>query len=304
MNNLYQFFLTKLYKSLCNRKLRQVSITSPFTYDSKHDVVVLSMVGKRVVYDYLVAIKSFLMKVDVKEVHILSDGTLDSSNIATLTQHLPQLKIHYVDELDMSGLPTGNCWERLVTLLSLAEKSYVIQLDADIVINGDLDEINQAIANNVGFILGNEKWSTPVSAQEMSDIAQQWSSEHIQGFSERYFNRINILDDVKYFRGCAAFVGLPASDSYLPLLKTFSAAMENAIGDRWYSWGSEQVASNVICSFADGIFMLPWPKYQTYQFPVSNTPIEDASLIHFMGTYRYHGNKYTNIASKAISAMY
>ncbi|KHT64184.1 hypothetical protein RJ45_07870 [Photobacterium gaetbulicola] len=296
---------TKINKYRCDKTLRQVAMTVPASYSSPYNVAILSMVGKRVVYDYLVAVKSFLLYVGVKEVHVLSDGTLDVDDIRVLNQHVPGIIIHDADELDMSHLPRGNCWERLVMLLTLAKDHYVIQLDADIVINGEMGEVSKAIAANHGFILGNEKWKKPVSMKEMASIAKEWGSCHIQGYSEQYFDRLPLFSesDCQYFRGCAAFVGLPASEHYISILRQFSAQMEAEIGDKWYLWGSEQVSSNVICSLSPGMSMLSWPKYQTYQFPLSNEPIKNASLIHFMGTYRYHKNMYKKIAQDAISSM-
>ncbi|PSU35574.1 hypothetical protein [Photobacterium lutimaris] len=305
MSVLLDKITTKINKFKCDRALRKVAMTVPASFSSPHNVVILSMVGKRVIYDYLVAIKSFLLYIGVKEVHVLSDGTLDDEDTCILSEHVPGIVIHHADELDMSELPRGNCWERLAMLLTLAKDNYVIQLDADIVINGELHEVSQAIGDNRGFILGNEKWKKPVSMQEMANIAKQWDSCHIQGFSEKHFDRLPLFNesDCHYFRGCAAFIGLPASEHYLPILRKFSAQMENEIGDKWNLWGSEQVSSNVICSLSPGMSMLSWPKYQTYQFPLSNEPVKKASLIHFMGTYRYHNNMYKKIASDAISNM-
>ncbi|MGF1723872.1 hypothetical protein [Photobacterium nomapromontoriensis] len=305
MNAFSQRIITKFNQFSCVKTLRKVAFTAPVVYSSNHNVVVLSMVGKRVVYDYLVAVKSFLLYVDVKEVHVLSDGSLDDKDEAIIRQHVPDIIIHYKDELDMTNLPKGNCWERLVMLLSLAKESYVIQLDADIVINGEMSEVSQAIVEEHGFILGNDKWRNPVTMQEMAEIAKEWKSCHIQGFSEQHFDRLPLFKDMNshYFRGCAAFIGLPASESYLPILRQFSMQMEKAIGNKWHLWGSEQVSSNVMCSLSPGMTMLSWPKYQTYLFPHSKLPVEEASLIHFMGTYRYHNQKYKKIAHLVISNM-
>ncbi|MGF1685688.1 hypothetical protein L4C36_03225 [Photobacterium japonica] len=293
-------------KVFCDKQLVKILHSEPVTCQSETPVLVFSMIGHRVVNDYLVAVKTLLQRCPVSQVHILNDGSLTTGDRATLQHHLPHLVIHEYADVDMTGLPRGNCWERLVTLLTLAEDNYVIQLDADIVVNGDIAEVLVAIVHNDAFLLGSPEWSVPLSMNEMSSIAKHWGECHIQGRSEQEFAGLPLFQQTtaSYFRGCAAFVGLPAGTQYLPLLKQFSAQMTQALGeDKWNTWGSEQVASNVIVSSAKGAHVLPWPKYQTFMFPPTEHPHDEASLIHFMGTCRYQRGAYRRIATQAMQDL-
>lgn len=305
--NAWTYRITRRFSQFfCDKQLSKILHSQPVSLKPDASAVVFSMVGHRVIHEYLVAVKTFLSRCQRAQVHILNDGSLTAHDRTLLAHHLPRIVIHEFADADMTGLPKGNCWERLVTLLTLARDHYVIQLDADIVVNGDLTEVLIAIEQQRAFLLGSPEWANALSMKDMSAIAQHWGDCHIQGRSEQEFARLPLFQNqtAQYFRGCAAFVGLPPSPHYLPMLRQFSVQMTSALGEeKWHTWGSEQVASNVIVSAAHGAHVLPWPKYQTYQFPPTSQDHDLASLIHFMGTYRYQGGTYRRIAASAMLAL-
>ncbi|MGF1681319.1 hypothetical protein [Photobacterium minamisatsumaniensis] len=306
MNYIVNAISKKIYKFRCDQVLKKVVNVRTFDTEFSNDVIVLSLIGKKVVHSYLLAIKSFLYWFHDVDVHILNDGTLDENDKALIERHISNVIFHEYDELDMRSLPRKNCWERLVLLLTLAKEKYVIQLDSDIVINGPLVELKNAIKDESSFILGDPKWSSPVPVNYISHIANRWDSSHVQVQSEQTLSKLPMFKDSSfhYIRGCAGFTGIPKGDNYLNDLETFSNQMKSILGEEvWNQWGSEQVASNVIASTANGAHVLPWPKYQTHMFPDTSEPLDNSSVVHFMGTCRYRRNAYKKLANKVIKQL-
>ncbi|MGF1700982.1 hypothetical protein L4D09_11810 [Photobacterium makurazakiensis] len=306
MNHIVNAVSRKVYKFRCDQVLKNIVNVRAFETDLSNDVIVLSLIGKKVVHSYLLAIKSFLFWFHDVDVHILNDGTLDDSDKELIKSHISNVIFHEYDELDMRTLPRKNCWERLVLLLTLAKEKYVIQLDSDIIINGPLVELKQAIKDESSFILGDPKWSSPVPVNYISHIASQWDTTHVQVQSEQALSNLPMFSNSSfhYIRGCAGFTGLPKGEGYLDELEKFSNQMKSTLGvEVWNKWGSEQVASNVIASMANGAHVLPWPKYQTHMFPDTSEPLDNSSVVHFMGTCRYRRNAYKNLAHKVIKQL-
>ncbi|WP_261858315.1 hypothetical protein [Photobacterium sanguinicancri] len=306
MNHIIQAVSRRFNKLACDQVMKKIITTAPTSHIGSNDVAVLSMIGKRVINDYLVAIKSFLFWYPEVSVHVLSDGTLDDSDRLLIRSHIHSVTFYTYNDVSMEGLPTGNCWERLVTLLNLAETRYVIQLDSDIVVNAAIPEVKSAVESQVSFVIGDPNWSQAVPLDELSRLASQNLSQHVQSQSEHVMSRIPSLHDksVCYLRGCAGFTGIPKGVNKLALLRQFSQEMAAILGEeKWSEWGSEQVASNFIASTCQGGHVLPWPQYQTYMFPQSTTRLEKTSLIHFMGTCRYRHGEYKKAVNRALTML-
>jgi hypothetical protein len=101
-----------------------------------------------------------------------------------------------------------------------------------------------------------------------------------------------------YIRGCAAFAGFPKQQVTLDSLHEFSRQVIHEIGyEKWSSWGSEQVASNVMVAQSLHPIVLPWPRYQNYKFPEPYKGGElSAALIHFIGSNRFSDRLYEKLA--------
>ena len=70
--------------------------------------------------------------------------------------------------------------------------------------------------------------------------------------------------------------------------------------DCWGSWGSEQFASNYLVANTDNPMALPFEKYP-YWAPKMN--LDQAQLIHFIGSNRFTSSKYTQVATEAIENL-
>ncbi|MCE0493270.1 hypothetical protein [Vibrio salinus] len=296
----------KLEKYDCEKQIKKVLDTPPSSYQKSDDVIIFSMIGKKYLAAYLVAIKSFLYWFNNVNVHILNDGTLDEEDYNILSYHIPGIAISHIADVDVGDMPHGGCWERLIKLLDLLQKSYVIQLDSDIVVTGPMTEISQYIEQKHSFTIGNPRWSETASIQYISDIAKKWNSTHVQTYSEVAMPSLPMFKntDFKITRGCAGFSGFPKGSVNKETLAKFSIQMEKAIGkEKWSEWGSEQVASNFLISTCSGSHILKWPKYQNFLHPKSNEPIECSCLIHFMGTNRYDKGAYKKTVKNIITSL-
>ena len=169
----------------------------------------------------------------------------------------------------------------------------VIQLDADTVATGPLDEVAACVRDNRAFTLGTDDHFVLQPASEAADFARSRASPdaHIQVHAEAALDRLPAEVFPAYIRGCAGFAGFPAGYEMLPKLLQLSAVMEQAIGARWRQWGSEQFASNVMVANAPASCVLPHPKYCA-----PHRRRADSVFLHFIGYVRYIDGTYARLA--------
>lgn len=276
-----------------------------------HDgVVVFSMIGTRVVAPYLVAVKSFLRELDCGRVVLLDDGSLTGRDRERLAAHLGNPEVRSIHDVDTGDAPRGGCWERLMTLIDLSARDYVIQLDSDTVTLGPVPEVRAAIDAGRGFtILG----GTDGEAQGLKTLAdfrrQVYPAgpegidvdAHVQTQIEARMDRLPDADHCRYVRACAAFAGFAPGSVTRADAITFSRAAEDAVGvDVWRRWGSEQVASNYLIANTVDPVLLPYARYFHFW---DDGDREDPALIHFPGTHRYTGNSYARATAAALATL-
>ncbi len=293
-----------------NYALSRIIHTSPIKSSDDSPVLILSQVHHQAVKMSLVAIKSFVKNFGHCKIELINDGSLTTSDLSLLAEHIQGVKIIDINEIDIRNCPKDGCWERLCYLLQRTEHYYVIQLDSDTVTLGPLPEIHNQIINNHGFTIGSPMFPIPVTLEYMSYLAGSWSGEHVQTKAEKNLIGLHSLGLTHYLRGCAAFTGFPKGSNLLPLLSIVSQTMENKLGkETWYEWGTEQFSSNVMLSFCNSSVILNWPKYQNHQYP-SYEPKADldkylgqVSLVHFIGTTRFSNNLYTKLVKRTIEIL-
>lgn len=296
----------KLYAPLC----RGVLATPPIR-TADDGVVLFSMIGSAVLIPYLVAVKSLHHHLRRGRVALLDDGTLTAEDRAVLAHHLGQPEIFSILDVDVGPCPTGGTWERLLSILDLRAKDYVIQLDSDTVTVGPVPEVEAAIDANVCFtLLGAEgdieeilpvgefsRRYFPGGAPRKEDFAG-----HIQGASESILTDICIpgLPHPLYVRGCSGFAGF-ARGGDRALATAFSQAACAKLGEaRWAEWGTEQVTSSFVIANEAGSRVLPPGRYTNFW---DTPPPADSRMIHFVGSYRYRGFEYFRRSRAAIRAM-
>lgn len=291
------------------REMRHTQIASavlrtPPVRPCDDGVVIFSMIGSRVVIPYLVAAKSLHQRLGRGRFAILDDGTLTAADKALLDRHLGKPEFHAIADVDPGDCPRGGCWERLLTLLALRRDAYVIQLDSDTVTTGPVGELVAAIDAGRNFTLlgGAEARLRPV-ADYADEPGVDDPGAHVQLAAEAALCRIDagLPEPRLYVRGCAGFAGFVPGGFDRGVADAVSRGASALLGrERWSQWGTEQVMSNVIVSAEGDPVLLPYARYLNFW----NEPVpSEASFVHFVGTYRFHGGVYADATRKAIAAL-
>lgn len=258
----------------------------------------LSMVHHRDVLPYLLAIKSIAHHLPPAAVVVVADPTLDAQDRQIIATHVPGVRFLEAVDARVDGVPTGGCWERLLSIAQECQRSYVVQIDADLVAVGALDEVRAAIQRSVCFTLGTMDDQAITSTQE---AAARWQNElgdasHVQALAESLLERFDPTGEFRYVRGCAGFAGFARGSITIDRVRSLSARMGGVMGDRWSEWGTEQFASNLLVASSPGAMVLPHPKYCAphYRRPAS-------ALFHFIGFVRFRDGFYAATARRLIS---
>jgi hypothetical protein len=179
--------------------------------------------------------------------------------------------------------------------------NYVIQLDADTVTLSYPKEVVECIEANRSFTLGTLDGKQIISCQEASRIASTWPYTHVQVVAEQALANIPASKGSLYVHGCAGFTGFsPASINRMRVEEVSEAFAELIPASKWQEWGSEQVTSNfLIANLPDAVILPP----EDYPFWEPGLETENARLVHFFGTHRFKGGKYTKSARKVIKEL-
>jgi hypothetical protein len=263
--------------------------------------ILLSMVHKRDVLSYLVALKSFTQFANPERIVMVCDPSIDEQDRTVIRQHVPHIEFRAADEFTHPDVPRGGCWERLMAICSYSPEAYVVQLDADTVTVQGIPEVVNAIHAKAGFVLGEEPRQGLMTVEQTSKRAgpDLDGQRHIQGLSEARMAHVGLPPTMMYVRGCAGFTGFPSSPTMREDLIHFSRLMAENVGrQRWASWGTEQVTSNYLVANAPKTSVLPFPKYATPDVMNNET-----AFLHFIGSMRFINSKYEKTSREAIRRM-
>lgn len=266
-------------------------------------LILFSMIGTRVLYPYLVAVKSLHARLGRGRVVVLDDGTLTREDKRTLAHHCGNPRIISIASVDTGPCPVGGTWERLLTILDLRRDDYVIQFDSDTVTLGPIPQVSEAITANRSFTIRGEDQAEILPAEKIARLHGGSETTHVQGAIEKRMGEIAIdgVTDLRYVRGCAGFTGFARNPDGRFLAERFSIAAEDMLGAaKWAEWGSEQVTSNFVIANADGALLLPYDRYVNYW---NETMPADTRFAHFIGTYRFHNGEYLWATRDAIDAL-
>lgn len=245
---------------------------------------------------YLIAIKSFMWHFGYGTIEVIDDGSLTADDIESLQYHVPNINIYKAENVDTLSCPGYISWKRLFRIATLAQESYVIQLDSDTISLEPLIDIHDKVQANEGFLIGNDQWKQPVDVEFLHHIVKRWNHIHPQPKAEEIFKDIDFFKDgTKYLRGCAGFAGYPKNFASFDEIVDLSNQIEEKLGSLWRKWGSEQVATMCLISKTKNSSILPWPKYQNYRYPKTNESVKAVSFIHFIGAIRYSDLMYCRL---------
>jgi len=293
---------TNLQRKWFDVSTNSIRATAPI--DKKPgDIRFVSLVCHRDLNRYLIAIKSVYQQIGAGDVVILDDGSLTEQDRSILNHHLVKPTYYALDDVPTGDCPSYICWSRLLLIAELCQDHYILQVDSDIVAQKPLPEALQAIEEQSAFILVNRQHPGRIALKDMGNWldAQGWNNPNsLQLNAERAFARLPMADTDFYVRGSAAFVGFPKGCISKERIENFSRHIEKEVGPQWRQWGSEQTTTNYVIGNAQELRFLEYPAY------VNQTPkieVEQASLVHFFGTYRYYKNRYLRSAKAAINSL-
>jgi len=300
-------------KQRLHRRLARRVLRTPPIPKGDDGVILFSMIGTAVLLPYLVAVKSLRQQLGRGRAVILDDGTLTAADRAVLAHHLNDPTIILIDDVDTGPCPRGGTWERLLTILDLRADAYVIQADSDTVALGDLREVRAAIDAGRDFTLrgeaGAELRTVADMARDAAGIDPRGAGLHVQDAAEAAIGSVALPghDARHYVRGCAGFAGFAPGGHGRALAEALSLAMDDAIGrDSWSRWGSEQVTSNFVVANGHDPLLLPYDRFWNFWnaalFGRARFP-GDPAFVHFIGTYRFHGDAYLAATRTAIDRL-
>ncbi|WOE76564.1 glycosyltransferase family A protein [Alterisphingorhabdus coralli] len=263
-------------------------------------LIFLSQLCHRDVLAYLVALKSIHRAFKQGRVIIMDDGSLTDEDKAILAEHIPEVVIRPIAEVDTHGCPRGGTWERLWAIMEMSRIAYVIQVDADLIGLGPMPETVAAYQSDRCFTLGSRMGQSIETFTTTSKHASVLNSKHVQTLSERIFKELPHADQRYYVRGCSGFAGFAQNSIKPETLITFSEQVETKIGSVWHEWGSEQISSNMLIANTTDPLILPHPAYANYDPDINPA---NAQLLHFVGTHRFYRGIYAQTARKVIKDL-
>ncbi len=265
----------------------------------------LSMVQKRDVASYLVAVKSFVHYLNPNRIVVVCDPSMDAQDKSTLQQHIPHIELRDATEFTHPDIPRGGCWERLFAITGYAADNYVVQLDADTISYGHLAAVKEAIEGGRGFVIGEEPAQHIHTLHEtaarvsLPSVTPGGKNPHIQICAEAVMDCVGLAPDKKYVRGCAGFTGFLPNPEMQTEFFEFSAAMSKHFGERWKEWGTEQITSNfLVANCKNQTLILPYPDYGTPDVENDKTV-----FLHFIGSMRFINGRYRQLTIDVIKKL-
>jgi FkbM family methyltransferase len=264
---------------------------------------IVSMVAKRDVPMYLVAMKSFYPKIGRGKIVAIIDRDTPQILRDTLTAHLVGIEFAILEDIPTDSCQRGGTWERLLYCLDRSVTEYTIQLDADtLTMSKDLQEVVDCVQANQAFTMADG--FARISLSEAAELAQATPSNYIGIASEAMFDRYPGKESLHYVRGSSGFAGFAKGGFTRAAIAKFHQEMEKLVGsERWREWGSEQCGSNFAVANSPDPLVLPYPDYASFDDHVPTWLRPRVKLFHFIGAYRFKENYYARKSQNVIAAL-
>ncbi|MCG8566764.1 MAG: hypothetical protein MI747_16965 [Desulfobacterales bacterium] len=265
-------------------------------------------VCKRDLQLYLLAIKSFISFVKGGCIHVHSDGSLEERDQELLRSHIPGICIITPEEAAQRAKEHLSPFLQKVRgyYISLASQldmilwsktDYHIKMDCDILTLNSPEFILQWLKEGTSpFIISDhitEKKTPPKTLPQNAHIQAQMEYHQpriAKGTGFRFGNTLGL---------CSGFFGWK---NHLKLneIELFLSSCSN-MGFDMSQWGSEQVVTTWLLTAHDGV-RLPMEKYFNLHPPAFHL-IDQATLIHFIGSNRFKNNWYIDKSKQVIARL-
>jgi hypothetical protein len=254
---------------------------------------------------YILAVKALYRRLRKGKIVAIVDADLPEKQRQLIRQHLGPVEFRHLEDLDTGTCQRGGTWERVIHCVDRTDKDYVIQIDADTLCFGNLDEVVKCVEENQAFTLAETIPIKPLTEWVQNGVDRK--SDHIVNTFELKAKEFPNAEKWKYVRGSSGFAGFAKGGVTRELLETFHAGGLKVHGDRWKEWGTEQIASNFTVANSPNSIPLPYPKYATWEPEYAKFQqkgiTDDMSLLHFIGAFRFDLGAFKMLANREIDAM-
>lgn len=291
-------------------RTRAIHDTPPIPCDPRAGCEVHTMLGHRDVDLYLVAVKSLLRWSQELAVVVHSDGSLDGSTLDQLRRHVPGVRIIEPPAADerartmLADRPALLRWRahdaayrRLIDVELWRQTSRRIVLDADVlVLREPTEALRWAHAGSTAFLLGQPP------DDEGRPLARPPASAHVQAHFRYAVPNLAARTGLapRFLQGTTAGFHGCTDELQLDKVERLLEACE-AEGLRMTQWGGDQCCIIYLLSAAGAARLDP---RRCFNFDPSLAAVADqAEVIHFYGTHRFHGGVYPRLAQSVIREM-
>jgi FkbM family methyltransferase len=259
---------------------------------------IASMVAKGDVTMYLLALKSFYRRLGRGKVAAIVDRDMPQHLRDTLSHHVPGIEFVILEDIETGTCQRGGTWERLLYVIDRSQHEYTIQLDADTLTVGDVDEVVACVAANRPFTMTDGFELLPLP--EVVADAEATTSDYIGIVTEQMFARYPD-QDMRYVRGSSGFAGFSRGGFTRAAITRFHEEMERLLGrERWSGWGTEQCGSNFAIANSPGAVVLPYPDYMSF---IPETARDQGRFFHFIGRNRFRADYYAARGQEVIAQL-
>lgn len=259
----------------------------------------ISMVSNSDAQMYILAMKSFYLRIKRGKIIAIVDRDMPDSVRKTLEQHLPGIRFAILEDIETGPCQRGGTWERVLYVVDHSRYEYAIQIDADTLTFGsEVDEVVHCVENNISFTLGNK--GKPIEPMlSIVPVSRADKSNYVGVVAERRFDEYPGAENLKYVQASSGFCGFARGGISRKEVETFHIEGEKLLGERWKEWGTEQSASNFAIANSASAIVLPYPKYANFDPGLRL----GSSFLHFIGSFRYHDDYFADRAKGVIAEL-
>jgi len=298
----------RLRKSLANgrfnRETKNLLRTRPIDY-KEAPLSIVSMVENKDVQMYILAVKALYRRLGRGKIVAIIDADLPPSSRDLIREHLGSVEFVLLDSIDTGTCQRGGTWERVLFCVDRSATDYVIQIDADVLCFGPMEEVLECADRNRAFTIAENMPVQPLVSWVEKGIER--NHPHIVTTFEVKAREFPNADKWLYVRGSSGFAGFAKGGVTRAILEEFHAGGAKVHGSRWTEWGTEQIASNFAVANSPDSLPLPYPKYATFEPEYATFQKQgigaDMSVLHFIGAFRFDLGTFSALANREIDEM-
>lgn len=298
----------RLRKSIANgrfnRQTHRLLQTAPIDY-KEAPLSIVSMVENKDVQMYILAVKALYRRLGRGKIVAIIDADLPRASRELIREHLGPVEFVLLDSIDTGTCQRGGTWERVLFCVDRSATDYVIQIDADVLCFGPIEEVLDCVDRNRAFTIAENLPVQPLSNWVEKGIER--NQNHIVTTFEVKAREFPNADKWLYVRGSSGFAGFAKGGITRAVLEEFHAGGARVHGSRWTEWGTEQIASNFAVANSPNSLPLPYPKYATFEPEYAAFQKKgitaDMSVLHFIGIFRFDLGVFPALSNREIDAM-